>query len=156
VNSFTLNEEVGRLGCLLFASIPWYVLVIKDERYQIISEGGLFFLLIISAIHLCWAPFFWESVGLLTGGAIFLHKILPLWWGKSFLGDGDVKLFCLCGLWITPEELPVFLIVVGGVGILRCTVARKRRIPFAFPLFCGWFFCVCKIWWQQCGALYIL
>ncbi|MDR2412249.1 MAG: prepilin peptidase [Holosporales bacterium] len=156
MNIFAFNEEMGRLICILLALVPWKTLILKDEQCRIISERGLIFLLIISGVHLCWIPIFWKSVGILTGGAIFFHRILPLWWKKPFLGEGDVKLFSLCGLWIDIEQLPIFLIVVGATGILRCLIARKRCIPFAFPLFWGWLFCACKMWWQQCGDLYML
>jgi Flp pilus assembly protein protease CpaA len=145
-----------RLWCLLLTLFLWIFLIIKDERCQIIPVGGIVGFLVTSGVHLCFTPVFWESVCLLGGGSIFVHKPLSRWLKRRLLGEGDVKLFCLCGLWIPVKLLPIFLMIVGSVGCLRCIITHKRQIPFALPIFCGWLFCACKTWWQECGVLYIL
>ncbi|MDR0406997.1 MAG: A24 family peptidase [Holosporales bacterium] len=146
MGTFILNEEKIHLYYLLLSLIPWMVIIKQDERFQIIPEGGLFCFFVLSCLHLYFTPIFWESICTLGGGAVLVHKIFPVLLRKPVLGGGDVKLLCLCSLWIPISILPIFLAIVGSVGCLRCVLSRKRRIPFAFPTGCGWFFCVCKVW----------
>ncbi|MDR1267411.1 MAG: A24 family peptidase [Holosporales bacterium] len=149
-------EETARTACLFLTLLPWKNLVLQDERTQTLPESALLWFFLLSVAHAWCVPFFWESLCLLGGGAVSLCKILPRFLGKPLLGAGDMKLLSLCSLWLPVSSLPLFLILVGSVGCLRCWISHQRRIPFAFPIFCGWSVCSGLLWWKECGVLCML
>ncbi|MCE2950654.1 MAG: prepilin peptidase [Alphaproteobacteria bacterium] len=66
------------------------------------------------------------------------------------LGGGDIKLFGALGLWLTPQDLPYFLMGVGGAGILWAflwqRVVQKRIFPFAPPIYAGYgILCIARV-----------
>lgn len=45
------------------------------------------------------------------------------------LGWGDVKMMTISGLWITPSEVPLFLLLTGVAGALTALIYGRRRFP---------------------------
>jgi phospholipase/carboxylesterase len=74
------------------------------------------------------------SVLILGTMAYGLYKIYPMVRGKEGLGFGDVKMVAVVGLWIEPSQIPLFLMMSGGVGIGIAYVWRVTKKGLQFPL----------------------
>ncbi|MDR0662139.1 MAG: A24 family peptidase [Holosporales bacterium] len=147
-------DEILYTCCFFAAFIFWKKLITQDERTQTLSGRDLKGLFAISIGQVFFAPCFSNSFLLLIGGSFLLYKVFPLFLKRSLLGRGDVELFSCCGLWLPVSFLPLFLIIVGSVGCLRCLYLHQRRIPFALPIFCGWSVCTGILWGQECGVVF--
>ncbi|MBY0291722.1 MAG: prepilin peptidase [Alphaproteobacteria bacterium] len=73
------------------------------------------------------------SVVILGILAYALYKIYPLLRGKEGLGFGDVKLMAVSGVWIDPFQIPLYLVISGGLGVgiavLWYTLKKGKRFP---------------------------
>ncbi len=63
-----------------------------------------------------------------------LYKIYPFLRTKEGLGFGDVKMMAVCGLWLPLSDIPLFLIVAGGVGVGIALAWRFIYKTRTFPL----------------------
>ncbi len=63
-----------------------------------------------------------------------LYKLYPLLKKQEGLGLGDVKMMAVCGLWLTPTDIPLFLILGGGIGLLIAIFWRFIYKNLTFPL----------------------
>lgn len=70
-------------------------------------------------------------LGLMSYG---LYKIYPLLKNQEWLGFGDVKMMAVSGLWLDMFQIPLFLMMVGAIGIGIALVWRGlnkgQRFPF--------------------------
>ncbi len=107
-------------------------LSLKDFKEGIIPDiflGGLAILgfLRFGATH-------FKSVLILGILSYGLYKIYPLLRGKEGLGLGDVKMMTVVGLWISPFQIPLFLMMTGGIGIGIALLWRITKKNLQFPL----------------------
>ena len=63
-----------------------------------------------------------------------LYKLYPRIRGKEGIGFGDVKLMGASGLWLTPAQIPLFLILTGLGGVLMALLWRVLKKGPKFPL----------------------
>ncbi|HCI48277.1 MAG: hypothetical protein A2621_04705 [Alphaproteobacteria bacterium RIFCSPHIGHO2_01_FULL_41_14] len=71
--------------------------------------------------------------GLLGLSLVGVFLFLPKY--RSFVGAGDLKLFCLACFFVPLETLPFFLITSGVLGGLWAVVYKKKTSPQkTFPL----------------------
>ncbi|HUX79260.1 MAG TPA: prepilin peptidase [Alphaproteobacteria bacterium] len=123
------------LSPFLANSLLFLILIgisIKDIRRGIIPDillGGLAILgfLRFGGTHVL-------SVLILATLAYGLYKIYPLLRGDAGLGFGDVKMLAVVGLWISPSQIPLFLMISGGLGIGIATLWRVTGKGLRFPL----------------------
>lgn len=71
------------------------------------------------------------TVAILGGVAYSLYKLYPLIKKTEWLGFGDVKMMAASGLWLDMSQIPLYLMVGGGIGILTGLLWKGRRFPFA-------------------------
>lgn len=70
-------------------------------------------------------------LGILSYG---LYKFYPLLKDQEWLGFGDVKMMMVSGLWLDISQIPLFLIVGGGIGIGMALLWRALKKVHRFPL----------------------
>lgn len=70
-------------------------------------------------------------LGVLSYG---LAKIYPLFRNEEWLGWGDVKMMTVSGLWLDPSQIPLFLMLGGGIGVVFALAWRTLRGSLRFPL----------------------
>ncbi|MBA4749871.1 MAG: prepilin peptidase [Alphaproteobacteria bacterium] len=66
------------------------------------------------------------------------------------LGGGDIKLFGAVGLWLSPQDIPWFLVSVGMAGILWgalwTRILQKRIFPFSPSIYAGYgILCIARV-----------
>ena len=123
------------LPLFLANSLLFLILIgisLKDFRAGIIPDillGGLAILGILrfGGIH-------FVSVLILGGIAYGLYKVYPYLRGKEGLGRGDVKMLAVVGLWLSPSQIPLFLMIGGGIGVLIALFWRWTKKELRFPL----------------------
>ena len=71
------------------------------------------------------------TVAILGGLAYSLYKIYPLIKKTEWLGFGDVKMMAISGLWLDMSQIPLYLMVGGGIGIVTGLIWKGQRFPFA-------------------------
>lgn len=100
---------------LLMIGIIWWLLTLPFTKGSIVEQGvsGLF------------GAFF------IGGGILFLSLFLDHQLQRESIGGGDVKLFCLLGLYFGIELGMLHLIISCIMGILFVLFFQKKRIPFA-------------------------
>lgn len=67
--------------------------------------------------------------GLATGVALFAALFVV--WSRGWIGAGDVKLAAAVGLWIGPEQLPLFLLGTTLLGGLMAIALLLSATPWA-------------------------
>lgn len=115
---------------LFFFSLS--ALSFMDFRRGILPDG----LLLVLALLGLWrfGGTHGLSVLLLGGGGYGLYKLYPRIRGVEGCGFGDVKMLAVCGLWLAPSQIPLFLVVSGGGGILIALIWRLLYKKERFPL----------------------
>jgi len=63
-----------------------------------------------------------------------LYKMYPFLKNQEWLGWGDVKMMTVSGLWIDLSQIPLFLMVGGGIGIGIALFWRALKRGHRFPL----------------------
>lgn len=74
------------------------------------------------------------SVAILGFLSYGLYKFYPLLKNQEWLGFGDVKMMAVSGLWINFFQIPLFLMVGGGIGIGIALIWRTLKKKDRFPL----------------------
>lgn len=83
----------------------------------------------------------WEGIGVrllsgLTAAAVpagvmlVLSLVMDKVLGKESLGGGDIKLFFMTGLYLTPWEALFNVILACFMGLFSAVILRRERIPF--------------------------
>src|ERR1700722_5032138 len=75
----------------------------------------------------------WLTSLLLGIVAYGLYKLYPFLKGQDGIGLGDVKMMAASGLWLEPLQIPLFLILSGGIGIGIAIVWRVLKKNPQFP-----------------------
>lgn len=92
-----------------------------------------------------WWPTLALACGLFAFGWL-LAGPYSRWRGRDMLGWGDVKFFAAAGLWLSPLQLPTFLIIAGVAGTLGALLYKlttgRAETPFAPALCCALFACI--------------
>lgn len=98
----------------LVIGILWWFVTLPFAKSFIVEQGvsGLF------------GAFF------IGGGVLFLSSFLDHRLQRESIGGGDVKLFCLLGLYFGIELGMLHLIISCIMGILFVLFLKKERIPF--------------------------
>lgn len=109
-------------------------IIYQDTKYGRISNQAIIALsfLLIPVFYL--NPSHWISN--ITAGiiGIFLAGILLLFQNhRSFIGGGDLKLFCLSCFFLCLNTLPIFIILTGVLGIVWALFYRVFRGKNTFP-----------------------
>lgn len=125
-----LDLETGMLSDLLTLALAALALGYDATRFATFAD---------------WLPTLGLSFGLLALGWFFAGPY-SRWRGRDMLGWGDVKFFAAAGLWLTPLQLPAFLILAGGAGALAAVAYKmktgKAETPFAPALCLSLLLCV--------------
>ncbi len=74
------------------------------------------------------------SVLILGPLAYGIYKLYPLLRNQEGLGFGDVKLMTASGIWLNLSQLPLFLIVAGGTGVIIALLWHILKKEVRFPL----------------------
>ncbi len=62
--------------------------------------------------------------------------------GTPGLGWGDVKLMGVCGLWLSFDQAPLFLVATGMLGILTALIMKRRKVPLGPSLGAALWLCL--------------
>ncbi|MBS0271474.1 MAG: prepilin peptidase [Proteobacteria bacterium] len=105
---------------------------IKDFREGIIPDGLVLLVALLGFVlyginHVL-------SIVILGCIGYGLYKIYPFFKKREGLGLGDVKLMAAAGFWLEPFQLPLFLFISGGVGILIALLWQFLKKGVRFPL----------------------
>lgn len=76
----------------------------------------------------------WVSLLILGGLSVGLYMTYKVLVGCEGLGWGDVKMMGVSGFWISPLDIPLFLILTGGVGIIVALIWHLVYKRSEFPL----------------------
>ncbi len=120
---------------LLSNSFPLLMLImlsIKDIKYGLIPDIYLIILALLGLIYFTTSHI--VSVFILGGLGYALYKLYPRLKGKQGLGFGDVKMMAALGIWLTPPQIPLFLILSGGGGVLTALLWKRLNKGPRFPL----------------------
>lgn len=112
-------------------------IIISDVRYQLIP---LWSLLAFGAITFCnFIPF--NAIEIFIPSLILLAAIVSLSWvlerknGAKAIGSGDILLLGLSGFWISMDQIPLFFILAGVLGVVTGILWRilfnQQHFPFA-------------------------
>lgn len=133
-------------GCLILAAVPFlFALLVIDFEFLILPNqlvvitGALGLLRLAALVHAGADPAF-LAVEYLLAAPVYLGFVWGLRWvvtrmlKKDALGLGDVKFFCVAGLWLGLSGLSWFCIGAGFLGILLGsfwqTLKKERLFPF--------------------------
>ncbi len=91
----------------------------------------------------------WPAVLADIGGAFGLAALLWLVarlferrTGRRGLGEGDIKLCLMAGLYVGVWALPLFLLLACGFGLVFAVATHQRKIPFGPAIALSAVFCV--------------
>lgn len=91
-----------------------------------------------------------DALLLAAGGValgLALRQLMRWWKKREGLGLGDVKLMGVCGLFLMPELVPVFLFLAGISGVMLGLILRRKEdgvFPFGPALALALF--LCALW----------
>lgn len=123
------------LSPLLANSLLFLILImisLKDLKDGTIPDVLLLVMAILGLVQ--WGLTHSISVAILGLMAYGLYKIYPLLKNQEWLGFGDVKMMMASGLWIDTFQIPLFLILGGGIGIGIALLWRALKREARFPL----------------------
>jgi len=105
---------------------------IKDLRSGIIPNSLLGMIAILGLLQ--FGTSYWMSAAMLGLVAYGLYKLYPVLKNEEWLGFGDVKLMIVSGLWLDVSQIPLYLMMGGGIGIgigIFWRILKKEQL---FPL----------------------
>lgn len=116
--------------CLLFLIL--IMISIKDIREGIIPDIFIGFMVLLGILR--FGMTYSLSVAILGILSCGLYKFYPLLKNEEWLGFGDVKMMTASGLWLDVSQIPLFLMLGGGMGIgmafLWRMLKKGERYPF--------------------------
>lgn len=110
------------------------ILAWQDLKTYHVSLWGLLGALGVSLTHFINSP---HKVSFLLSGGILLlsfeslRLFFRIFIKKEALGQGDSVLAFILGLWLTLDQVPLFMVVAGVLGILAALLFHLKKIPFA-------------------------
>lgn len=133
---------LGFSSTLMFVllALPFLTaLLVIDFEKMILPDQLVFIVLVIGLCRLVALYPFEEALFYVLAGCVYgalswglgyvLGKILR----KDALGFGDVKFFCVAGVWLGMEVLPYFLILSGAMAVFLALVWRSVFKAEIFP-----------------------
>jgi prepilin signal peptidase PulO-like enzyme (type II secretory pathway) len=131
--SFSINTPLNASLMSMLVLLAIYMARV-DWRLRVIPIPSL---ILMAALGITWMfthPFsFWSSI--LLGLIGLACQQGYLWFrGRPGLGSGDVILLSICGLFLTLEQIPFFLILTGLIGAILGLVWLKLYNKRYFPL----------------------
>jgi prepilin peptidase CpaA len=127
-----MTDPISIHGCVvaLFTAILGFAMVSDVESLRIPNRLCAALILLYPA-HLlsAGAPVDWPAA-LLVAAAVFLVGLLPF--SRGWMGGGDVKLMAAVALWMGPEAvLPFLMVMVILGGIIAALMLSRFRLPVA-------------------------
>lgn len=131
--------SIESLICI--ASVPFLIsLLMIDLEHFILPNQLVLAVFSLGSVRLGYAAFMGVSILPYIYGAFFfaflswfigfaMEKVLK----KEALGFGDVKFFCVAGLWLGVEILPYFLMAAGILGVIFALIWQKINKSALFP-----------------------
>ena len=142
--NFPVTIAVTLLFSIALAAsiVDWCFLVLPDELHILMVADVL--ALMIAGRWPLGASL--ASALLLLGLGFFLVFVYGKLRKLDLLGFGDVKLMAISGLWLSPTQIPIYLILAGLCGIAinllwRCSKKGKAS-PFGPALLISLLICV--------------
>lgn len=131
--------SIESLICM--ASVPFLIsLLIIDLGYFILPNQLVLAVFILGMVRLGGAAFMGISILPYIYGAFFfavlswlIGFVMEKTLKKEALGFGDVKFFCVAGLWLGIEVLPYFLMGSGVLGVVFALIWKKIKKTALFP-----------------------
>lgn len=127
---------------LIFTSL---YIIIADIRHQLIPLWALFAFALITFCNFIHQPF-----SILFVPLLLLSLILVISWGIESIkdikatGSGDILLLTLTGFWISVDQIPLFLVITGFIGLISGVIwsylFQQQRFPFAPSILIALFF----------------
>lgn len=107
------------------------MICIKDCREGIIPDVLLIIMAVLGLLQY-GGTHIWSMIilGMLSYG---LYKLYPWLKKKEWLGFGDVKMMMASGLWLDVSQIPLFLMIGGGIGIAIALCFRVLKKGQYFP-----------------------
>ena len=112
-----------------------------DMRFRLLYDSTNCYLLVFGLVR-AWQLMLWEQAwqGMVVLGALML---LIYYASRGGMGEGDVKLALVLGLWLGVEQGLLCLLLsftsgalLGGLLLLLRRVQRRTELPFG-PFLCG-------------------
>lgn len=105
---------------------------IKDFKEGLIPDGLLVIMAILGLLKFGTS----HSMSLVILGFVSygLYKLYPFLKNQEWLGFGDVKMMAVSGLWFDVSQIPLFLMLGGGVGIGTAFFWQALKKGKRFPL----------------------
>lgn len=148
-----LDGQIWLLPLLIGLTALLAVITLLDLETQMLSDG-LTIILGLGGLSYSWLMSETpadnlQSIGLGIAlgllGAFFAGPYSK-WRKRDMLGWGDVKFFAAAGFWMIPAQLPIFLIIAGGIGAINALIYRlatgRAETPFAPALCIALWLCV--------------
>lgn len=123
------------LSLILSNSLLFLILIgvsLKDIKDGIIPNVFLFILGVLGFLRFEGTHLL--SFFVLGGGAYSLYWIFLHLRGYEGFGLGDVKMMAVSGLWLDPLQIPLYLILGGGIGLGIGLLWRVFKKESRFPL----------------------
>lgn len=100
------------------------VISVKDLKSGIIPDSLLGLMVILGLLRFGCA----HSMSVVILGVVSygLYKFYPFLKNQEWLGFGDVKMMIVSGLWLDVSQIPLFLMIGGGIGIALLWRVLKR------------------------------
>jgi phospholipase/carboxylesterase len=129
---------------LLFLILIW--ISIKDLRQGIIPDVLLMMAALLGFLQ--WGFTHCISVAILSILSYSLYKFYPFLKNQEWLGFGDVKMMTISGLWLDISQIPLFLMIGGGLGVGMAlfwrVLKKEQRFPFGPALAMS--LIICNVW----------
>lgn len=118
------------INSLLFLILM--MITVRDLKEGIVPNSFLIIMAILGLIQ--FGTVHGLSVVILGILSYGLYKLYPLLKNQEWLGLGDVKMIMVSGLWLDISQIPLFLMVGGGIGIGMALLWRALKKGHRFPL----------------------
>ncbi len=137
----------------LFILTALYLIYTDLNTYRL-PNAAVLFVAVLGIVHVLYhhippAQAIFSSLllmGLTYALKFFYEKETKI----ASLGGGDIKLFGALGLWLSPQDIPWFLVGVGMMGtlwgLLWQHIFQKRIFPFSPTIYAGYgILCIARV-----------
>lgn len=141
-NAYQMLMVIHMMAVLLIL-----ILVIDFETFYI-PDGTLLFLGAVGVLYSFLSHvellnmIFMPIINALI--AFLISWMVKIMVKKESMGSGDIKLFLIAGLFLTPANLAVFYLMTGLFGIMIGVYWKERKIGIYFPF--GPAICISLYW----------
>jgi leader peptidase (prepilin peptidase)/N-methyltransferase len=124
---FAVLVSAANLICLYLSRSDW--------QSKLLPLSGLMWLFVVGIAVQFTVKNTLPSFFIMGALGLLLQKGYKVLRQKDGLGTGDVILLSLCGLFLEPTQLPLFLVASGGFAVLikwiYCRNVEQETFPFA-------------------------